>query len=370
VGKMKIFRSEGGLTRRDVFYGTLGFGAGLALKPRRVFAEDIWKVAWVQVGPVGDAGWTFQQDRARQEVEKQLSWVKTMQVENVSPSDTQRVVEDLIGQGAKVLMVQEPTVMDLVIELGKKYPDKYFLVANAWKSAPNVGGFYGHMEEPYYLSGLIAGKMTKSNTIGFVGPFPVPTIIQAIDGFALGVKATNPAAKVRLVWTQSWYNPPHEREAAQSLLNVGADVLGQFADSPTVVQTAEAAGKWGVGSNSDLSSFAPKGYLTGHVWHWTGLFVKILTELRNGTWKPGTQWGNLADGTVQLGPLNKAIPADVVALVEKSKQEIIDGRLRIFTGPIKDNTGKEQIPAGVSKSESEVTGQTWLADNIEGTIPH
>ena len=109
-----------------------------------------------------------------------------------------------------------------------------------------------------------------------MGPFPVPTIIQAIDGFALGVKATNPAAKVRLVWTQSWYNPPHEREAAQSLINVGADVVGQFADSPTVCQTAEATGKWCVGSNSDLSKFAPKYYLTGHVWHWTGLFVKDL----------------------------------------------------------------------------------------------
>ncbi len=366
---MGKFESRGGLTRRDMFYG-MGIGAGAAmLNGRLAFAEDIWKVAWAQVGPVGDAGWTYQQDVARREVEKQLSWVKTMQVENVSPSDMQRVIEDFIGQGAKVLMVQEPTVMDLVIELGKKYPDRYFLVANAWKSAPNVGGFYGHMEEPYYLSGLVAGKMTKSNTIGFVGPFPVPTIIQAIDGFALGVKATNPAAKVRLVWTQSWYNPPHEREAAQSLINVGADVVGQFADSPTVCQTAEAAGKWCVGSNSDLSKFAPKYYLTGHVWHWTGLFVKILSELRNGTWKPGTQWGNLADGTVQLGPLNKAIPADVAAMVDKKKQEIISGNLRIFTGPIKDNTGREQLAAGASRSESEVTGQTWLADNIEGTIP-
>ena len=367
---MKKFGTIGRMTRRQLLDGALAAGAGIAvIKAAPVLAEDVWKVAWIQVGPVGDAGWTYQQDLARREVEQQLSWVKTMQVESVGPSDMERVIEDFIGQGAKVLVVQEPAVMDLVIELGKKHPDRWFLVANAFKSGPNVGGFYGHMEEPYYLSGLVAGKMTKSNTIGFVGPFPVPTIIQAIDGFALGVKASNPAAKVRLVWTQNWYNPPQEREAAQSLINVGADVVGQFCDSPTVCQTAEAAGKWAVGSNSDLSHFAPKAYLTGHVWHWTGLFVKILTELKNGTWKPGTQWGNLADGTVQLGPLNKAIPADVVAEVMKAKEAIIKGELRIFKGPIKDNTGKEQLAAGTSKAESELTGQTWLVDNIEGTIP-
>ena len=367
---MSKFELHGRISRRRLLDNTLALGAGLAaLKVAPVFAEDVWKVAWAEVGPVGDAGWTYQQDVARREVEKQLSWVKTMQVENVTPSDMQRVIEDFIGQGAKVVFVEEPTVMDLVIELGKKYPDRYFLVANAFKSGPNVGGFYGHMEEPYYLAGLVAGKMTKSNVIGFVGPFPVPTIVQAIDGFALGVKASNPAAKVHLVWTQNWYNPPQEREAAQSLLNVGADVLGQFCDSPTVCQTAEAAGKWAVGSNSDLSHFAPKAYLTGHVWHWTGLFVKILSEMRNGTWKPGTQWGNLADGTVQLGPLNKAIPADVISMVEKRKDEIIKGQFRIFTGPLKDNTGKDQIAAGSSRNEAELTGLTWLADNIEGTIP-
>ena len=367
---MDEFRSNGALTRREVLYGSVGLGAGLAaLRAGGALAEDVWKVAWVQVGPVGDAGWTYQQDLARREVEKQLGWVKTMQVESVSPSDMQRVIEDLIRQGAKVLMVQEPTVMDLVIELGKKYPDRYFLVANAFKSGPNVGGFYAHMEEPYYLSGLVAGKMTKSNTIGFVGPFPVPTIVQAIDGFALGVKGTNPTAKVHLVWTQNWYNPPQERAAAQSLINVGADVLAQYCDSPTVSQTAEAAGKWAVGSNSDLSQFAPKAYLTGHIWHWTDLFVKILTEIHNGTWKPGTQWGNLADGTVLLGPLNKAIPADVVSMVEKTKDQIARGQVRIFTGPIIDNTGKEQLAAGTSRPESELTGQTWLVDNIEGTIP-
>jgi basic membrane protein A len=321
----------------------------------------------VQTGPVGDAGWTYQQDRARREVEKELSWVKTMQVESVSPSDTQRVMEDLIGQGAKVLMVQDPGVMDLVLETAKKHSDRYFIVANAFKWAPNVGGFFGHLEQATYLSGLVAGQMTKSNIIGFVGAFPVPPVIQAINGFGLGIKAVNPAARIRPVWIQDWYNPPKERQAAQSLLDVGADVLGQYVDSPTVCQTAEAAGKWAVGANSDLSRFAPRAYLTGYAWQWSGLFVKILTELRNGSWKPVTQWGSLADGTVQLGPLNKAIPADLVAMVEKNKQAIIKGELNPFTGPIKDNTGKEQVPAGKALSESELRGLRWYVDNVDRT---
>jgi basic membrane protein A and related proteins len=353
------------LTRRQVVAGTLAAGTALAFRPNRAGAADEWKVAWVQTGPVGDAGWTYQQDLARREVEKQLSWVKTLQVESVSPSDTQRVMEDLIGQGAKVLMVQDPGVMDLVLETAKRHPDKYFIVANAFKWSPNVGGFFAHLEQATYLAGIVAGSMTKSNLIGFVGAFPVPPVIQAIDGFALGVKEVNPAAKIRPVWTQDWYNPPKERQAAQSLLDVGADVLGQYVDSPTVCQTAEAAGKWAVGANSDLSRFAPRAYLTGYAWQWSGLFVKILTDLRNGSWKPATQWGNLADGTVQLGPLNKAIPTNVLATVEKKKAGIIKGEVNPFTGPIKDNTGKEQVPAGKALSESELRGLRWFVDNVD-----
>ena len=252
---------RGDLSRRQVFCGKYSPRARdwRRSTPDPVLAEDVWKVAWAEVGPVGDAGWTYQQDVARREVEKQLSWVKTMQVENVTPSDMERVIEDFIGQGAKVVFVEEPTVMDLVIELGKKYPDRYFLVANAFKSGPNVGGFYGHMEEPYYLAGLIAGKMTKSNTIGFVGPFPVPTIIQAIDGFALGVKASNPAAKVRLVWTQNWYNPPQEREAAQSLLNVGADVLGAVLRQSDSLSDRRGSGKMGGRFEFRLVTFRTEG---------------------------------------------------------------------------------------------------------------
>jgi basic membrane protein A len=257
--------------------------------------------------------------------------------------------------------------MDLVLETAKKHSDRYFIVANAFKWAPNVGGFFGHLEQATYLSGLVAGQMTKSNIIGFVGAFPVPPVIQAINGFGLGIKAVNPAARIRPVWIQDWYNPPKERQAAQSLLDVGADVLGQYVDSPTVCQTAEAAGKWAVGANSDLSRFAPRAYLTGYAWQWSGLFVKILTELRNGSWKPVTQWGSLADGTVQLGPLNKAIPADLVAMVENKKQAIIKGELNPFTGPIKDNTGKEQVPAGKALDESELRGLRWYVDNVDRT---
>ena len=328
-----------------------------------------WKVAFPQVGPVGDAGWTYQQDLARRELEKRLDWVETLQVENVGPSDAKRVIEDFIKQGAKVIMVQDPTIMDMVLDIAAGHRDRFFLVANAFKYAPNVGGFYGHMEQAYYLCGLVAGKMTKSNVIGFVGPFPVPTIIQAINGFALGVKATNPKATVRLVWTQNWYSPPLEKQAAQSLLNVGADVLAQYVDSPTTIQTAAAAGKWAIGSDSDTSRFAPNAYLTGQIWNWTDLYERLLKSLRAGTWKPVTVWGNLADGTVRLGPLNKAIPASVQQQVAGAKAAIVSGQLKIFTGPLSDNAGKLEVPAGTSLGEQETHGMNWLMSNIAGSIP-
>lgn len=356
------------LTRRSVLKNIALGSVVLVGGPRAVLAAETWTVAWVQVGPVGDAGWTYQQDVARRAVEKRLDWVKTMQVESVGPSDMQRVIEDFIAQGVKVVMVQDPTGMDVVLEIAAKYPDRYFMVANGYKHAKNVGGFYGHMEQPYYLAGLVAGKMTKSNSIGFVGPFPVPTVVQAINGFSMGVKTANPAAKVKLVWTQSWYSPTQERQAAQSLIDVGADVLAQYADSPTVVQTAEQAGKWSIGSNSDISRFGPKSYLTGQIWDWAGLFEKLLIDLRDGNWTPGTRWGNLADGTVKLGPLNSAIPKSVVDTVNKAKADIIAGKLAIFTGPLKSNKGEVMVPAGTSLGEADLRGMTWLLDNIEGSI--
>jgi basic membrane protein A and related proteins len=331
--------------------------------------NEPWLVAWAQVGPVGDAGWTYQQDVARRELEKRLPWVKTTQVESVGPSDMQRVIEDFVAQGAKVVMIQDPTAMDVVLDVASRHLDRYFIVANGYKSAKNVGGFYGHMEEAYYLAGLIAGQMTKTNLLGFVGPFPVPTVVQAVNGFAMGVKAVNDAAKVRLVWTQNWYSPAQERQAAQSLLNIGADVLAQYADSPTVVQTAAQAGKWSVGSNSDLSRFGPKSYLTGEVWEWIGLYERLLTDLRDGKWTPETRWGDLADGTIKIGPINPAVPANVVAMVQREKEDIIAGKLAIFTGPLRDNNGTVRVPEGKSLSETERHGMSWLLDNIQGSIP-
>ncbi|TMI88788.1 MAG: BMP family ABC transporter substrate-binding protein [Bacillati bacterium ANGP1] len=345
----------------------LVLGGGVPRFPAQ--SAEKWKVAFLQVGPVGDAGWTYQSDLARRELEKRLDWVETMQVENVGPSDSRRVIEDFIKQGAKVIMVQDPTIMDMVLDIASEHRDRYFLVANAFKYAPNVGGFYGHMEQAYYLCGLVAGKMAKSHVVGFVGSFPVPTIIQAINGFALGVKAANPNAKVRLVWTQNWYSPPQEKQAAQSLLNVGADVLAQYVDSPTTIQTAAAAGKWAIGSDSDTSRFAPDAYLTGQIWYWTDLYERLLKSLRDGTWKPVTVWGNLADGTVRLGPLNKAIPASVRQQVADAKAAIVSGRLKIFTGPLSDNTGKQQVPAGKSLGEQETHGMNWLVSNVVGSLP-
>lgn len=363
--------SDSPVSRRSLLKaGALGSVAVLA---GRSFAfgqsSDSWLVAWAQVGPVGDAGWTYQQDVARRALEKRLPWVKTAQVESVGPSDMQRVIEDFVAQGAKVVMVQDPTVMDVVLEVAERHPGSYFMVANGFRTAKNVGGFYGHMEEAYYLSGRVAGKMTKSNVLGFVGPFPVPTVVQAINGFAMGVKAVNPTAKVKLVWTQSWYSPPQERQAAQSLINTGADVVAQYADSPTVVQTAEQAGKYAIGSNSDLSKFGPHAYLTGQIWDWTGLYEKLLTDLHDGKWTPSIRWGGLADGTIKLGPINAAVPADVRNSVEQAKEDIISGKLAIFTGPLKDNEGQVRVAEGKSLGESERHGMTWLLDNIQGSIP-
>jgi basic membrane protein A len=234
-----------------------------------------------------------------------------------------------------------------------------------------VGTGFGKIEEPRYVSGLIAGKMTKSNTLGYVAAFPIPEVIRGINAFTLGVRKSNPQAKVKVVWTNTWFDPVKERQAAEALLDSGADVIAQHQDTAGPQQAAEAKNAFGVGYNADMSKFAPKAVLTSPIWHWGVYYTDIVKKVQAGTWKSEQYWGGWKDGLVDLAPIGAMVPADVKTMAEgeiarfKSGEETI---FTVFTGPLKDQTGTEKVAAGKAMTAEELLGMNWFVEGVEGKI--
>ncbi len=356
--------------RCRVFVALLALFVITAVPGSALAAKEPIKVAFIYVGPVGDAGWSYAHDQGRKYLEKNLAGVKTAFVESVPEgADAERVLTQFARDGYKVIFATSFGYMDAVINVSKKFPDVYFEHCSGFKTAPNVSTYFGRIYEARYLSGIVAGKMTKSNLIGYVAAHPIPEVIRGINAFTRGVRSVNPAAKVRVVWTNTWYNPASEKEAAKALLDAGCDVIAQHQDTPGPMKAAEERGKYGISYNSPMMQFAPRAVLTGPVWNWGPYYVKRVKAAMDGTWKSGQYWGPMADGVVDLAPFNKVVPADVVKLVAATKRDMMRGKLHPFAGPVKDNTGKIIVPAGKTLSDQEMLRFNWFVEGVEGTLP-
>ncbi|MBC8081022.1 MAG: BMP family ABC transporter substrate-binding protein [Gorillibacterium sp.] len=337
---------------------TEGTAAGIA-NPR---------VAFVYIGPPGDGGYTYQHDQGRKYMEEKLG-LKADFVENVPESaDAERIITEL-AQNHDIVFTTSFGYMDFTLNVAKKFPNVKFEHASGYKTDANMSTYFGKNYQASYLSGIAAGKMTKNNSIGYVGAFPIPEVIYNINAFTLGAQSVNPAAKVSVVWSNTWYDPTTERNAAISLLDKGADVLMAYQDSPATIQAAKEAGAFAGGNDSDMSSFAPDNYLTNPVWNWGPYYVKAVQSVIDGTWKSGQYSGDIADGMVELAPFGNKIPEDVKALVEAAKAKIISGELDVFTGPIADSTGAVKVQEGQKMTLEEVLGFNWFVKGVEGTIP-
>ncbi|WP_258360625.1 BMP family ABC transporter substrate-binding protein [Moorella sulfitireducens] len=332
--------------------------------------EEPFKVAFMYVGPIGDAGWTYAHDQGRKEMERELSWVKTSFIENVPEgADAERTLTELAEKGNKVIFATSFGYMDYVLKVAEKYPQVVFLNCAHFKSADNVGNYYGRMYQPRYLSGIIAGKMTKTNIIGYVASHPIPEVIRGINALALGVRSVNPQAVVKVVWTNTWYDPAAEKQAALSLLDVGADVIAENQDTPAPMIAAQERGAYGIGNNTDMSSFAPKAVLTTPIFHWGKYYTQVVKEIKEGKQWDHNYWGSMKDGVVDLAPYGPMVPDDVKQLVEAKKKEIMDGTWDVFTGPIKDQSGKIRVPEGQRMSDADMLQFDWFVEGVEGEIP-
>ena len=329
------------------------------------------KVAWVYIGPIGDAGWTYAHDLGRKAVEAEFGdKVQTTYVEKVPESaDAERVLRDLASQGNKLIFTTSFGYMEPTIKVAQEFPDVKFMHATGYKLAPNVGVYDASFYQDAYISGMIAGAMTKTNTLGFVGSFPIPEVLRNINAYALGAQVTNPKAKVKVVWVNTWFDPPKESEAAQSLINGGADVLLQNTDSSAVLQTAEKAGKFAFGWDSDMSAVAPKAHLASNVVHWGPAYNKYVKDVLDGTWKSDRiVWGT-KEGVNEVVKIADAVPEDLKKKIDEIKAGMKDGSFEVFSGPIADNTGKERLAKDTKADQAWKDKVDFYVKGVDGKVP-
>ncbi|MEA5601262.1 BMP family ABC transporter substrate-binding protein [Nostoc sp. UHCC 0252] len=336
-----------------------------------VAVNEPLKVGFVYLDPVGDFGWTYAHDLGRRDMEANLNdKVKTTFIENVNEgADAERVIRQLALDGNKLIFTTSFGYMNPTIKVAKDFDDIIFENCAGYKRAANVGTYLGRFEEPRYLTGMIAGKMTKSNVVGFIGAYPIPEVIRGINAFTQGVKLTNSQAKVKVLWVQSWYDPAKEREAAIALINSGADVLTQHTDSGAVVQLAEEKGIYAFGYNSDMNKFGQTTHLTSVINKWGKFYTDKALAVMSNTWKSQNVWDGIAEGMVDISPMNQAISADVQQLVNAKRDEFIQGNAHPFDGLVKDQKGVVRVPKGKVLDDRGQLAMDWYVEGIEGSIP-
>jgi simple sugar transport system substrate-binding protein len=333
-------------------------------------AEPV-KVGFVYVSPVGDAGWTAQHNGGREQMQKALGdRVATRFVEKVSEgADAERVIRDLAAQGHRLIFTTSFGFMNPTLKVAAEFPDVKFEHATGYKTAPNMATYNIRFYEGRYLAGMIAGRSTKSNTLGYVAAFPIPEVLQGINAFTLGARAVNPKAQVRVVWVNSWFDPGKERDAANALIGQGADVVTHHTDSTAVVAAAEEKGVRAVAYHSDMSRFGPNAQLAAVTHHWGAYYTKRTQQMLDGTWSSGRVWMGMADGAIRLEAIHASVPKDLVELVTTRGDEIRGGKLHPFTGPIRSNDGREVLAKGAVMTDEQLGAMNFYVDGVVGRVP-
>jgi basic membrane protein A and related proteins len=328
------------------------------------------KVGFIYVGPIGDGGYTYAHDQGRLYLEKELK-VETIYKESVKEdkAEVEKVVEDMIEQGANVIIGTSFGFQDGLVSKAKEHKDIKFLHCSGYETAENLAQYFGKIHEIMYLDGIVAGLKTKSNTLGFVGAFPIPEVIRNINAFTLGAQSVNPNVKVKVNWTNTWYDPAKEKDAALALIDAGADVIAQHQDTAGPQQAAEAKGVFSIGYNTDMSKTAPKANLTSAVWNWGPYYVKQIKAVMDGSWKSETYWGEYSDGVVEMAPLTSLAPEKAKEAVDKAKADIKAGKNKVFVGPLKDQKGNVKVESGKTMSDQDIWNINWFVQGVEGTIP-
>ena len=341
-------------------------------KPAEPAKPEPFKIAFAYVGPVGDGGWSFAHDNGRKAIEKEFGdKVVTSYVENVPESaDAERVIRDMAAQGNQLIFGTTFGYMEPMLKVAADHKSIHFEHATGYKQADNMRTYDSRTYEGAYMAGIIAGKMTKSNTLGVVASIPIPEVIRNINSFTLGAQVSNPKVKTKVVWVNEWFNPPKETEAATSLINGGADVLFQNTDSPAVLKTAQDKGKRAFGWDSDMTAYGPKAHLASAIINWGPYYVAATRAALDGKWTGGSAaWWGVKEGAIDLVSIADDVPAETRRKVEDVKNGLKDGSFAIWRGPITDNTGKVVLKKDEVADDRFLGGIHFFVKGVEGKVP-
>ena len=331
-------------------------------------------VGFVYVSPIGEAGWTYQHELGRREMERALGpRVRTIAVEGVAEgADSERVMRDLVRQGAGLVFATSFGYLEPALRVAAEAPSVKFEHAGGYKSATNLATYDARYYEARWLAGFLAGKATASGTAGYVAGFPIPEVVQGIDAFTLGMRAARPNAQVRVLWLGTWFDPAKEREAAQALIDQGADVLTHHSGSTAVAQAAQANFRTKrvrvIPYPSDMRAFAPDAQLAAIVHRWGGFYTRTAESVIAGRWTPAPVWGGIAGGMVDIAALDPVLPADVVAELKARRTAIVGGTFKPFSGRLVDNAGRVRNEAG-ALDDAAIKSMDWLVEGVIGTVP-
>jgi basic membrane protein A len=333
--------------------------------------EEPLKVAFVYVAPIGDLGWTWAHEQGRLEIEEEFGdAVETTFIENIPEGpEAERVIRDFAQKGNDLIITTSFGFMDPTITVAEEFPEKWFVHISGFKTADNVSTVFGRIYQPRYLSGLVAGAATESNIIGYVAAFPIPEVIRGINAFTIGVREVNPEAEVRVVWTNTWFGPPEEKEAAEALLSAGADVITQHQDTTEPQKAAADAGAVSVGYDSDMREFVGDTVLTSPVWNWGVKYVEIVEKVMNGTYSTESYWGGMEDGIVALAPFSPLVSDETKELVAEKTNLIISGDWDVFCGPITGANGSLVVEEGKCLTDGEMLSMDYFLEGVSGEAP-
>ncbi|GBD41780.1 Purine-binding protein [bacterium HR39] len=349
--------------------GSLAAAGTLALAPGLVRAQQKKKVkaGWVYVGPIGDHGWTYRHDVGRRDVEKALGeLVETTYVEKVSEGpDAERVLRQMAATGHDIVFATSFGFMNAVLRVAQQFPQVKFEHATGYRTAPNVAVYNARFYEGRAVIGTIAGHVSKSGIVGYVGSFPIPEVVRGINAFTLAMRKVRPDAQIKVVWVDSWYDPAKEADAAKALIDQGADVITQHTDSAAPLQVAEERGVVGFGQASDMSKFAPNAHLTAIIDDWGPYYIQRVKAVLDGTWNSHSIWWGMKEGMIRIAPYNPRLPREVVEAAERVRTGIIAGTLHPFAGPIYDQKGQLRVPEGRVLSDEDLLKMDWYVQGVQ-----
>jgi basic membrane protein A len=359
--------------KRRTFTKIVGAGLAAGAMPyviRGARAADPFKAGFVYVGPIGDFGYSYQHDQGRLAVDKALGdKVKTTYVEKVPEgADAERVVRELASSGHGIIFTTSFGFWQATLKVAKQFPDVKFEHATGYKRADNVATYNIRFYEGRYIQGVIAGKMSKSGVVGYIGSIPIPEVIMGMNAFIQGMRSVNPAGKIKMVMINEWYNPGKESDAAKALIDQGADIIAQHTDSAAPLQVAQERKIKGFGQASDMIKFAPEAQLTSSIDHWDDYYVERVKAAMDGSWKSGDTWGGLASGMLKMAPYAN-MPDDVLAAAKEAEEGIKSGKIVIFKGPINLQDGSPKVKDGEVLDDGAIAGMDWLAEGVEGQLP-